>query len=232
MRTMSKCQAAILPADTGSDDAQRLVLNTILLVEHQEIGRSSTRRQRFLSVVDGPLQLLNSDEDLAKQGIDSRFTAVKASDAYNVILVVEDESVAAVSSGTSTLDVRLVLQQSPEQSSPFPEPRLCPTDLSLRGALDHPVDAVGRDWVDPLQELAGRWTVALDGCRARDLAAVIRVTFFPLNTIERGAEHDPMQRRKGHGREALSSTYLDGRVVQDFASRNLQALIWQWKCEI
>lgn len=80
---------ALLPADASRNDTKWFVADLVFLVEHKEIGWSSFSFQCFLAMIDGPLEFLGSNKDLAKDGINTGLATVEASCADNGILVVE-----------------------------------------------------------------------------------------------------------------------------------------------
>ena len=67
-----------LPADASRNDTKRLVADLVFLVEHQEIGWSSLSLERLLAMLNSPLELLSSNQDLAENGIDSGLATVEA----------------------------------------------------------------------------------------------------------------------------------------------------------
>jgi hypothetical protein len=80
-----------LPADASRHNTKRLVTDFVLLVEHQEIRWPSLSFKSILAMLDSPLELLSSDQDLAENGIDSRLATVETRCSNNCILVVEEK---------------------------------------------------------------------------------------------------------------------------------------------
>jgi len=78
-----------LPADASGHHTKRLIANLILLVEHQEICWSSLSLEGLLAMLNSPLELLSSDQNLAEDSIDSGLATVKARCSNNCVLVVE-----------------------------------------------------------------------------------------------------------------------------------------------
>lgn len=73
---------------------QWLPSNLVRLVHHEEICRSLFRPQGFLSMLYGPFQLLDCDQDLAQYSINLCLARVKAGDRGDGVLVVEDEPIS------------------------------------------------------------------------------------------------------------------------------------------
>lgn len=80
-----------LPTDASGHNSKRLIADLILLVEHQEICRSSLSLEGVLAMLNSPLELLSSDQDFAEDSIDSSLATVKARCANNRVLVVEQK---------------------------------------------------------------------------------------------------------------------------------------------
>ena len=87
---------SLLPANTSRHYTKRLVADLVLLVEHQEVGRSFLSLERLFTMLDGPLELLGSNQDLAKDGIDAGLATVEARCSNNCVLVVEEEPDSSV----------------------------------------------------------------------------------------------------------------------------------------
>lgn len=82
----------LLPTNTSSNYTQRLISDLILLVHHKKVGRSRFRTERFLAMVNGPLESLSRDKDLAKTSIDTGLARVQTGDGRDVVLVSQDPS--------------------------------------------------------------------------------------------------------------------------------------------
>jgi len=78
-----------LPADACRYHTKRLVTNLVLLVEHQKIGWSSLSLERLFAMLNSPLELLGSDQNLTEDGIDSGLAAVEARCSNDCVLIVE-----------------------------------------------------------------------------------------------------------------------------------------------
>ena len=92
----NKASIDSLPADASGHNTKRLIADLILLVEHQEICWSSLSLEGLLAMLDSPLELLCSDQDFAKDSIDSSLATVKARCSNNCVLVIEKEPVMSV----------------------------------------------------------------------------------------------------------------------------------------
>jgi hypothetical protein len=86
----------LLPADTSRYNTKRLVADLIFLVKHQEIGWPSLSLESILAMLDGPLELLGSDQDLAENGIDSSLATVQARCSNDGVLVVKQKPAKSV----------------------------------------------------------------------------------------------------------------------------------------
>jgi hypothetical protein len=93
---MRRLGASLLPADTSRHYTERLIADLVILVEHEEIRRSPFSLECLFAVLDGPLELLCSYQDFAKDGIDASLATVKTCCFDDCVLVVEEESVGLV----------------------------------------------------------------------------------------------------------------------------------------
>lgn len=144
----------VVPAHKGSNDAKRLVVDSIALVRHEEVGRAARDLEGLLAVVKGPLNLLEGDENLAKLGVNQRLPAIDAGDSADFFGIIED-----------------VLQERTQDSLALLEGSVFPCPLGGLGGLDSTVDAVLGRGVCDLEKLAGGGGVAIDGCGTGDVYA-------------------------------------------------------------
>jgi hypothetical protein len=77
----------VVPADACGDDAEGLVHDGVFLIAHEKIRWSSRLAQSSLAVLDGPLQFLDCDEDLAETSVDLGLAAVETACCYDFFLV-------------------------------------------------------------------------------------------------------------------------------------------------
>ena len=80
-----------LPADASRYNTKWLIADLVLLVELQEVGWPSLGLESILAMLDSPLELLSSNQDLTEDGIDSGLATVEARCSNNCVLVVEQE---------------------------------------------------------------------------------------------------------------------------------------------
>lgn len=135
----------VVPAHQRSHHAQRLVVHRVLLIRHQQVRRPRLRAQRFLAVLESPLQLLGRDQDLAQLGVNHGLAAVEACHLADFLLVVEN-----------------MLKKGAKHGAALAERGLGPFGLGGVSLVDGAVDAFGGGRVDEAEELAGGRSVALD----------------------------------------------------------------------
>lgn len=136
----------VVPGHEGRDHAQRLVVDRVSLVRHEEVRGPARGPQRLLAVQQRPLDLLDRDEDLAQLRVNHGLAAVETCDSANVLGVVQD-----------------VLHEGAEDGSALAKRRLPPCLLGGGRGGDGAVDSVRRGGVDETEELARGRGVALDG---------------------------------------------------------------------
>ena len=93
----------VVPADTCRDHTERFVDDGIGFIEHEKICGALGRRESFLAVVDGPLQLFRSDKYLTKESIDAGLAGVEAACCDNFFLMVEQISAASSASTQASM---------------------------------------------------------------------------------------------------------------------------------
>lgn len=85
-----------LPAHTCRYHAEWLVADLVLLVEHEKVRRSPIGFQSFLSMFDGPLELLGGDQDFTKDGIHTSLATIQACSSNDGILIAQQKSTTSV----------------------------------------------------------------------------------------------------------------------------------------
>jgi hypothetical protein len=151
--TLASCSLAnedgvvSLPADASRYDTKRLVADLVLLVEHQKVGWSSLSLESLFAMLDSPLELLSSNQDLAENGIDSGLATVEACCSNNCVLVVEQEPASSQYNVLVFSEMRYILQQAFQDLSPLSERGFRPCLLGFRSLCNNTVNAVRSDWI-------------------------------------------------------------------------------------
>ena len=65
-----------LPADASRYNTKRLIADLVLLVEHQEVGWPFLGLESILAMLDSPLELLGSHQDLTEDCVDSGLATI------------------------------------------------------------------------------------------------------------------------------------------------------------
>ena len=81
----------IVPRDNRAHDADWVVLDAGVLVEHHETGGPFLGLEPLLALFDQPLALLERHDNLAERGVDEGLAGVPRGDLADGVLILEDE---------------------------------------------------------------------------------------------------------------------------------------------
>lgn len=80
----------VVPAIARRNHAQRFVDHRVSFIRHQQVRRSTARKQSLFAMLDSPLELLDRDQNLTETGIDLGLSAVEAASSNNFVLMTVD----------------------------------------------------------------------------------------------------------------------------------------------
>src|SRR6478609_2527333 len=121
----------IVPADKSSNNTKRFIVDSVALVHHEKVGRTTRRAQCSFTMVESPLELLSCDKNLSQLSIHHSLSTVQASNLDNVLSIVEN-----------------VLQQRAQHGTAFLEGCLSPYLLRSRRGDNSSIDSSGCRRVD------------------------------------------------------------------------------------